>query len=987
MKAKPNSVDMVKQAKGAVFISYSKEDAAWKDRLRRFLKPLNVWNDTTVWADDCIDAGADWFEAIKTAINESAVGIMLVTTDFLGTEFIAKEEIPELLRLRRERGMWLIPVLVHACPWQSIRWLKQINIVPEKATPLDRMSDLDQDAFLSNLAVDIAEFLKTWQERAEPVVLEAPVTAAIDISHLPETPAALFGRDVVLDGLDADWESLETRVVAFVAQGGMGKSALINRWLHDMQVAGWRGAERVFGWSFYSQGARDQAATAEMFIDMALRFFDDPDPSKGSAWDKGERLAGLVAAHRTLLVLDGMEPLQSMHEFERGRLRDPGLQALLRRLTRDSRGLCLISTREPLPDLAGRDGFREVDLGTITPQDGRALLRSLRVVGTDAELEALAAEFGPRALSVMLLGAWLYEQPGHVATAAVNLRSGPDPLARILAGFEALLGESPTLELLRVQGLFDRPAPMVQIAAALDVVDLDSEAIARLRELRLLAPHSRHTPNVLEAHPLIREHYAQQVRDRFPDLFREAHQRLYEHLCETTEHQPDTLEGLQPLYQAVAHACQAGLHEQACVDVYFDRILRGGGSDGFYSTKKLGAIGADLGAVACFFDRPWRRLSENLSAADQAWLLNEAAYSLRALGRLTEAKEPMQAGLEMCIEQEDWKQAAIRAGNLSELELTLGEVSAAMADAGQSVTFADRTKDAFLRIVMRTTHADAMLQAGRIEEARGLFGEAETMQAEQQPEYPRLYSLRGFQYCDLLLSVAERAAWQVQLAFSLQAAPSEPPAADPGPKPELLQACDHVIERATQTLRWAERAIASLLTIALNYLTLGRAALYWGLLNGEFGIQDPASDAGGSTPRDLLAHAQAKGDHHFATENLDAAVNGLREAGMMEFVARGLLTRAWQRHLTGDAAGVAADLDEAWEMAERGPMPLYQADILLTRARLFFRDDLATARENLAKARDLIQKHGYLRRDEELEDAEEALGKWEERKDEGNRVG
>ncbi len=59
-------------------------------------------------------------------------------------------------------------------------------------------------------------------------------------------------------------------------------------------------------------------------------------------------------------------------------------------------------------------------------------------------------------------------------------------------------------------------------------------------------------------------------------------------------------------------------------------------------------------------------------------------------------------------------------------------------------------------------------------------------------------------------------------------------------------------------------------------------------------------------------------------------------------------------------------------------MPLYQADILLTRARLFFCDDLDTARQNLADARHLIEKHGYHRRDEELADAEEALRRWEE---------
>ena len=128
-------------------------------------------------------------------------------------------------------------------------------------------------------------------------------------------------------------------------------------------------------------------------------------------------------------------------------------------------------------------------------------------------------------------------------------------------------------------------------------------------------------------------------------------------------------------------------------DVYADRILRGTESGGNYSTFMLGAIAADLGAVACFFDRPWSHLSPNLSPADHAWLLNETAIRLRALGRLTEAVEPLRATLEINAEAEHWRNTAGNASNLSELELTLGNVSVAIADAAKAVTFADRSGD------------------------------------------------------------------------------------------------------------------------------------------------------------------------------------------------------------------------------------------------------------------------------------------------------
>ena len=115
----------------------------------------------------------------------------------------------------------------------------------------------------------------------------------------------------------------------------------------------------------------------------------------------------------------------------------------------------------------------------------------------------------------------------------------------------------------------------------------------------------------------------------------------------------------------------------------------------------------------------------------------------------------------MGVKRRTGKHAAISASNLSELELTLGEVAGAVGDAEQSVSYADRSGDAFRQMARRTTHADALHQAGRRAEAEARFREAEQMQAERQPAYPLLYSLRGFRYCDLLSAEAERAAWQV----------------------------------------------------------------------------------------------------------------------------------------------------------------------------------------------------------------------------------
>jgi hypothetical protein len=89
--------------------------------------------------------------------------------------------------------------------------------------------------------------------------------------------------------------------------------------------------------------------------DATLTWFGDPDPRIGTAWEKGERLAKLVAHRRTLLVLDGLEPLQNPPGPQEGRLREPSLQALMRELAAFNTGLCVVTTRLPVADIAAKN--------------------------------------------------------------------------------------------------------------------------------------------------------------------------------------------------------------------------------------------------------------------------------------------------------------------------------------------------------------------------------------------------------------------------------------------------------------------------------------------------------------------------------------------------------------------------------------------------------------------------------------------------------
>ncbi|MEM9605329.1 MAG: NACHT domain-containing protein [Pseudomonadota bacterium] len=827
----------------------------------------------------------------------------------------------------------------------------------------DRGQFLNPERLSSAVLRDLVDILPALEQP-----IEVPPT------RLTHSAEQLVGRDGELTVLDDAWNNPQINLVVVRGKGGEGKTSLVATWMAELAFKQWRGAERVLDWSFYSQGTRDQSgATAEFFINQALSDLGDPDPTAGGPEERATRLAQLINDRKTLLVLDGLEPLQYPPGAMQGALKDAGMAALLRGLVARNTGLVLITTREKVTEIQQHYGRAAIDhdLSVLSPLAGAQVLfnagatraGAATIAPDDEELKKASDEVGGHALTLFLIGQYLrLTENGDIRRRDTMrladaeheyVNDATRPYGHAFKAIEAYESwfksgdDSAQLQLsiLRMLGLFDRPAAAAclnairtsNIAGFTDVWQQQPDrawrmALARLKEIKLIEQSDNGT---VDAHPLIREYFANQLQTNMPEAFQAAHSALFDFLCESTEHQPETLPGLQPLYEAVTHGCLAGRHSEANHKVYDARILRGTGIDGFYSSSKLGAIGANLAAVAAFFDRstsgPWSTVSPKLKKDDQAWMLNEAAVSLRALGRLTEALQPMQAGSDMLVQQENWKQAAKAASNLSELQLTLGRVPDAVTTARQSVSYADQSGDAFERMSKRTTAADALHQSGERNEAGTLFAEAEGMQQKRQQQFQLLYSLGGFRYCDWLLAPAEQTAWQLLLDQSVA-----------GAKALHTQTLAEVERRGNKMFEWRVPG-DSLLDIALDHLTLARVGLIRAILATP--LPQPTLDL---------------------TQVADA-VGGLRAAGATNHLPKSLLTAALYHAVRGEQDLADKHLSETQQIAERGPMPLFLADTHLTRARLF------QDREALANARTLIDKHGYGRRAGELADAEAAL--------------
>ena len=1020
-----------------VFVSYSHQDEKYLqgDSLFGHLKGLE--NDgVEFWYDRDIEVGSLWDEAIKTKIAESDLALVLVSQAFLDSAYCQDEEIPRFLAQK----LPIVAVLLSPCEWDRAEWLAERQFRPRDGQTVEEhyKDPGDRKRLWFEVRQDIRGYLEQWQRdrgltpgrRGNTMAGRAVAGQNIQPSKLIHVPDQLFGRTDDLARLDAAWDDPTVHLLTVVAWGGVGKTSLVAHWadgLVDDDGVPFGGAD-YFDWSFYSQGTREQgSASSDAFLDEALRFFGDvaTADSAQSPWNKGARLAELLAERRTLLVLDGLEPLQHPPGPLAGELKDQGIQALFRGLATRNAGLCVVTTRERVEDLGRWRGTRapEWNLSHLSVDAGVALLGHLGVHGARADLEDAVSAVDGHALTLRVLALYLAKAHGgdvrrrdRVRFTEAERRVQGGHAFRAMEAYAHWLADRDgdakdgerQLAVLHLMGLFDRPASPECLTALRSepviegltepLVGLGGEdwrwVLGELADCGLLTVEGELGAQTVDAHPLVREYFGKRLREGRPGAWKEAHGRLFEFLTENTDYRPEGLDGLQPLYQAVVHGCLAGRQQEACVEVYRDRISRGNEA---YVVRKLGAFGADLGVVSCFFEHPWSEVSSALSEIYQAWVLNQAAFRLRAVGRLREAVEPMRAGLERYVAQESWKEAAGVASNLSELELTLGDVSAAVEDAERSVEFADRSGDAFLRMFSRTTLGDALHQAGRLDEALERFEEAEALQAERQPEYPLLSSVQGFRHCDALLAEVERASWDATVvrlrpgrdvisqrvnSFTRSAGSARPtrstgsahlarsagsahPAEAPMEReeqgkqvvkttrwdfpssrtrtstdesepsqpdvlaspPDLSVTCDAVEARATQTLEWVKKAAVDILSIALDHLTLGRVRLYRAILE----TTDPST----------------------AAPAIEAAVEGLRNAGHLEFIVRGLLTRAWLHTLQNNPTAAQTDLDEAQDIAERGPMPLFLAEIALHRARLF--DDPGA----LAEAHRLIEKHGF----------------------------
>ena len=452
---------------------------------------------------------------------------------------------------------------------------------------------------------------------------ERPSTR-VAIAKLPATGETFVARKAELARLDDAWAS-GTNVLSFVAEGGAGKSALINRWLGKMQEDGGGAPSESSAGPSTARGlmpSARRARRARSLLSTGSATAGNRSPPLGT---RAETLAGLVRQSRTLLILDGLEPLQHPPGPQKGRIKDPAIQTLVKELAADNPGLCVITTRLEVTDIAGpRAGTDSVDLEKLPPEAGAQLLRALGVVGTEKELQEASEELHGHGLALTLLGTYLRDVcEGHIrrrAEAVVLDETTRNRRARARQEGDGRLREL-VREPDRVGGIETRvlhpPGSLrppggaggprrpeeprrksrgSQRALEPRTTRHGRPPLSRLRQARLVAPAERAETRrhhvggeVLDTHPLVRESFGERLHATNPEAWREGNERLYDHYRHSAPECPDTLlEAMLPLDAALVHGCRAGKEQEAFDEVYRQRIRRAG--DEFFSVNEARSI-------------------------------------------------------------------------------------------------------------------------------------------------------------------------------------------------------------------------------------------------------------------------------------------------------------------------------------------------------------------------------------------------------------
>ena len=168
LEPKTNNTDVTQ-----VFISYSKKDDKWCNELRKYIKPITNDGTIKVWSGEDLEYGDRWRGIIQEKLDQASIAILLISTNFLNSEFITNSELPALLHASHSEGLLIIPLILETCIYDLLEYnfpnpktgphkfkLSQFQSAASLKKPLDTLEKPEQNRIFDEIARKIKSISK-----------------------------------------------------------------------------------------------------------------------------------------------------------------------------------------------------------------------------------------------------------------------------------------------------------------------------------------------------------------------------------------------------------------------------------------------------------------------------------------------------------------------------------------------------------------------------------------------------------------------------------------------------------------------------------------------------------------------------------------------------------------------------------------------------------------------------------------------------------
>jgi len=348
-----------------VFFSYSHKDEELRDQLATQLAMLRREEVIQDWHDRRIIGGQEWGGQIDAHLNSSDIILLLVSSDFLASEYCYDIEVKRAMERHEAEETRVIPIILRPCDWTRAPFAK-LQALPKDVKPVTRWADRDE-AFL-----DVATGIRKAAEEIRRVSTTtlAPVeegTSTVLPSPIPDHLIVKFvtrydrdGRNIV-ERLKEELAPQMKRLLVLWGAGGVGKSTIAAEAARSLSESF---AGRIL---WISVDGRENFALSNLLDDIATQLGRE-DIRPLAVEPKKEQVRDVVVAAPALIVLDNFETIKPEEQ-----------QDCLEWLAQPAPCSVLITTRDKIEDR------RNLPIATMSPEEARIFLEQLIVEAHDPE--------------------------------------------------------------------------------------------------------------------------------------------------------------------------------------------------------------------------------------------------------------------------------------------------------------------------------------------------------------------------------------------------------------------------------------------------------------------------------------------------------------------------------------------------------------------------------------------------------------------------